>query len=172
MTTGLRFSLLLTVSFWLFSDLPSLLLFPISWEISRVSPLCGFRAKTDKGIVWLVPTPTETNATHRATMLIGFISLFNGIWNILHFPKKDDLRIAKNYRGITRTSIAKIYNVLLLNHIEPEINLRHHKFWQSVEFSVFVQNPRCDTIIYRLLQGIWLHTKREDGANTSRLRCP
>ena len=30
--------------------------------------------------------------------------------------------IAKNYRGTTLTSIeAKVYNALLLNHIEPEI---------------------------------------------------
>ena len=41
---------------------------------------------------------------------------------ILPFPKKGDLRIAKNYSGITLTSIAvKIYSSLLLNHIEPEI---------------------------------------------------
>ena len=38
------------------------------------------------------------------------------------FPKKGDLEIAKNYRGITFTSIAaKIYHALLLNYIELEI---------------------------------------------------
>ena len=36
---------------------------------------------------------------------------------ILPFPKKDDLRIAKNYQGITLTSIA----ALLLNHFKPKI---------------------------------------------------
>ena len=37
-------------------------------------------------------------------------------------PKKDDLRIAKNYPGIILTSIAaKIYNALLHNRIEPNI---------------------------------------------------
>ena len=37
-------------------------------------------------------------------------------------PKKGDLEIAKNYRGITLTSIAaKIYNGRLINCIEPEI---------------------------------------------------
>ena len=42
---------------------------------------------------------------------------------ILPFPKKGDLRLAKNYRGITLTSIAaKIYNALLRNRIEPEID--------------------------------------------------
>ena len=41
---------------------------------------------------------------------------------IIHFPKKGDLRFAKNYRGITPTAIAaKIYNTLLLNSIEAEI---------------------------------------------------
>ena len=37
---------------------------------------------------------------------------------ILPFPKKGDLGLAKNYRGIT----AKIYNALLRNRIEPEID--------------------------------------------------
>ena len=42
---------------------------------------------------------------------------------ILPFPKKGDLRLAKNYRGITLTSIAaKIYSVLLRNLIEPRID--------------------------------------------------
>ena len=41
---------------------------------------------------------------------------------ILLFPKKGDLGLAKNYRGITLTSIAaKIYNSLLRNCIEPKI---------------------------------------------------
>ena len=42
---------------------------------------------------------------------------------ILPFPKKGDLVLAKNYRGITFTSIAaKIYNALLRNRIEPKID--------------------------------------------------
>ena len=42
---------------------------------------------------------------------------------ILPFPKKGDLGLAKNYRGITLTSIAaKIYNALLRNHIVPQID--------------------------------------------------
>ena len=41
---------------------------------------------------------------------------------ILPFPKKGDLGIAKNYRGITLTAIAaKVYNALLLNRIRPEV---------------------------------------------------
>ena len=42
---------------------------------------------------------------------------------ILPFPTKGDLWLAKNYRGITLTSIAaKIYNALLRNRIEPKID--------------------------------------------------
>ena len=42
---------------------------------------------------------------------------------ILPFPKKVDLGLAKNYRGITLTSIAaKSYNALLRNRIEPKID--------------------------------------------------
>ena len=40
---------------------------------------------------------------------------------ILPFPKKGDLGLAKNYRGITLTSIAaKVYNAQLRNRIEPK----------------------------------------------------
>ena len=42
---------------------------------------------------------------------------------ILPFPKKSDLGLAKNYQGITLTSIAaKIYNALLRNRIETKID--------------------------------------------------
>ena len=41
----------------------------------------------------------------------------------LPFPKKGDLRLAKNYLDITLTSIAaQIYNALLRNRIEPKID--------------------------------------------------
>ena len=43
--------------------------------------------------------------------------------SILTFPKKGDLVLAKNYRGITLTSIIDtIYNALLPNCIEPRID--------------------------------------------------
>ena len=42
---------------------------------------------------------------------------------ILLFPKKSNLGLAKNYRGITLPSIAaKIYNSFLCNRIEPKID--------------------------------------------------
>ena len=55
---------------------------------------------------------------------------------ILPFPKKDDLGLAKNYRGITLTSIAaNIYHALLCNRIEPKIEkiLRKNQngFWRN-----------------------------------------
>ena len=49
---------------------------------------------------------------------------------ILPFPKKGDLGIAANYRGISLIPIsAKIYNKMLLNRIRPEIEkvLRHNQ---------------------------------------------
>ena len=54
----------------------------------------------------------------------------------IHFQKKSDLGIAKNYRGITLTSIsAKIYNAFLRNRIELKIKnlLRKHQnaFWRN-----------------------------------------
>ena len=52
------------------------------------------------------------------------------------FSKKGDFRIAKNYRGITLTSIvAKIYIARLINHIEPEIEKilwkNQNGFWRK-----------------------------------------
>jgi len=63
----------------------------------------------------------------KGEMLLSFC---NSVYNkeqikwdcILPFPKKGDLDLAKNYRGITLTPIAaKVYNSLLLYQIQPEI---------------------------------------------------
>ena len=64
---------------------------------------------------------------------------------ILPFPKKGDLGLAKNYRGITLTSIAaKIYNALLRNRIEPKID------------NILWKNPTTSQIltIRRILEGV------------------
>ena len=82
----------------------------------------------------------------------------------------------QNSQGLPRTTLTfiatKIYNALQRNSIEPkylvrtkmvfdEIDPRHLKFWLSVEFlNVFVQKHWGNTIIRRLLQGIWLHIHR------------
>ena len=51
---------------------------------------------------------------------------------ILPFPKKGDLRLAKNYLSITLTSIAaKIYNALLHNPIEPILRKNQNGFWRN-----------------------------------------
>ena len=72
---------------------------------------------------------------------------------ILSFPKKGDLRLAKNYRGITLTSIAaKIYNAFLTNCIEPKIEKILRKNQNSF------QKNRSTTsqilTIHRILEGV------------------
>ena len=82
---------------------------------------------------------------------------------ILPFPKKGDLGLAKNYRGIILTSIAaKIYNALLRNRIEPkidnilrknqnggEIDPQPHKYWSSVEsLKAFGQKKLQVTLLF------------------------
>jgi hypothetical protein len=43
-------------------------------------------------------------------------------FQIIPFPKKGDLSLATNYRGISLLSIAaKIYNKLILNHLVPKV---------------------------------------------------
>ena len=63
-------------------------------------------------------------------ILLGFCNnVYNGNsidkWTegcILPFPKKGDLGVTDNYRGITLTAIAaKIYNSMLLNRIQPTL---------------------------------------------------
>ena len=72
---------------------------------------------------------------------------------ILPFPKKDDLGLAKNYQGITITSIvAKIYNALLCNRIEPKVDniLRKNQ-------NVFQRNTSTTAqilTIRRILEGV------------------
>ena len=73
---------------------------------------------------------------------------------ILPFPKKGDLRIAKNYRGITLTSIAaKIYNALQQNRIEPKIDniLRKNQNGFPRNRSTISQI----LTIRRILEGVW-----------------
>ena len=93
---------------------------------------------------------------------------------IFLFPKKDNLRITKNYQGITFTSITtKIYYALLLNCIEPEIEkiLRKNQNGFQWNWSTISQILTIHQILgihaksleatlfffYRFLQGIWLH---------------
>ena len=119
----------------------------------------------------------------------------NGVYNqnavhrwikgcILSFPKKSDLRITKNYRGITLTSIAaKIYNVLLPNCIEPKIEKILRKNQNGFRrnrsttpqiltirriLGVYAKKPCGNNIIYRLFQGIWQLIQREDRINTKK----
>ena len=96
--------------------------------------------------------------------------------NKVPFPKTGDFGKPKNYWGITLTSIAaKIYNTLLLNCIEPEIEkiLRKNQNGFRRNLSTALQI----LTIRQILEGFcaikpWgniiicslLHSQREDGA--------
>ena len=73
---------------------------------------------------------------------------------ILPFPKKGDLGLAKNHRGITLTSIAaKIYNARLCNCIEPKID---NILWKNL--NGFQRNRSMTSqilTISRILEGVW-----------------
>ena len=71
---------------------------------------------------------------------------------ILLFPKKDDLGLAKNYQGITLTSI-EIYNALICNCIEPKIENILRKNQNN-----FRRNRSTTSqilTIRRILKGVW-----------------
>ena len=72
---------------------------------------------------------------------------------IFPFPKKGNLRFTKNYRGITLMSIvAKIYNALLLNCIEPKIDnilwKNQNGFWRKISTTSKILT------IYQILEGV------------------
>ena len=82
---------------------------------------------------------------------------------ILPFPKKGDLGLAKNYRGITLTSIAaKIYNALLRNRIEPKIDniLRKNQngFWRnrSTTSQILTIRRILEGVRAKNLQATWI----------------
>ena len=101
---------------------------------------------------------------------------------ILPFPKKGDLGLAKNYWGITLTSIvAKIYNALLRNRIEPKIDnilwknengFRRNRSPTSQILTIRrilegarAKKPTGDVTICRLYQGLRFHSQGEGGTN-------
>ena len=52
-----------------------------------------------------------------------------------------------------------------------EIDPRPHKYWLSVEFEkAYGQKPTSNNIICRLYKGLWFHTQRVGGANSTRIR--
>ena len=72
---------------------------------------------------------------------------------ILPFPKKGDLELAKNYRGITLTSIAaKIYNALLCNCIETKIDNILRKNRNGFRRNKFMTSQILT--IHRILEGV------------------
>ena len=95
-------------------------------------------------------------------------------------PKKDDLGLAKNYRGVTLTS--KIYNALLRNRIEPKIDnmLRKNQngFRRNRSTTSQILTIRrileglwaSDITICRLYQGLRFHLQRKDGTNPTSIR--
>ena len=105
---------------------------------------------------------------------------------ILPFPEKVDLGLAKNQRSITLASIvAKIYNPLLHNRIEPKIEnilrknqngFRRNRSTTSqiltiVEFlKVYVQKTYWQQHYLSTLQGFWLHSHKKDGAISTLLQ--
>ena len=102
---------------------------------------------------------------------------------IVPFPKEGDLGIAKNYRGITLTTIAaKIYNDLL-NHTEPKIEkiLRKNqngfqRNWsmtsqiltiRRILEGIHAKKPEVTLLFVNFSKVFDLHSQREDGANSS-----
>ena len=91
---------------------------------------------------------------------------------IFLFSKKGDLRLAKNYRGITLTSIAaKIYNTQLRNCIEPKIDNILRKNQNGFQRNTSTTSQILT--IRRILEGVRAkiyRSQREDGKNCTSIR--
>ena len=86
---------------------------PVSWEISPSGPLCGFRAKPDKEILWPAPIQTERNATHCVTTLI---ILFNNIrsFKLSNGSKYFYVILIIEFRHKVKAFQALLFNMILL----------------------------------------------------------
>ena len=78
------------------------------------------------------------------------------IGGILPFPKKGDLGVAGNYRGITLTAVAaKIYNKMLLNRLRPHIAPLLRKNQNG--FRTNRTTPAQILALRRIIEGIKAH---------------
>ena len=77
----------LTFSWLLYSVYCPSLFHLVSWEISRASPLWEFRTKTDERILWLTPTPTETDAIHSVTSVVLFQAIHFNISTVFVYTQ-------------------------------------------------------------------------------------
>ena len=131
-------------------------------------------------IVFWLYTALQCQSTMSSNSLV--FHTYGGISSSLAaflFSKKSDLGLTKNYRGITFTPIAaKIYNALQRNRIEPKIEkiIRKNQNGFRGNRSTISQILTIRRILEgvrtkkpRDNNGVWLHTQREDGANTTRL---
>jgi len=65
-------------------------------------------------------------------------------------PKSGDLSIGGNYRGISLSSIvAKIYNMIILNRIHPEIDIEGVKEHQLPAIITFIDFCKAFDLIHR-----------------------
>ena len=107
---------------------------------------------------------------------------------ILPFPKKGDLGLAKNYWGITLTSVAaKIYNVLQRNRIERKIDnilrknqndFRRNRSPTSqiltirrILEGVRAKKPTGNITICRFYQGLGFHSERRWNTSYKHTAC-
>ena len=113
--------------------------------------------------VWKTRKVNDCNALYNENIVFRWT---NGC--ILPFLKKRDL--AKNYQGITFTSIAAtLYNAVLFHHMEPEIEkilwknqngFRRNRSTTSQiltihrRIGVRTKEPQGDSLVRRFLQGV------------------
>ena len=102
---------------------------------------------------------------------------------ILPFPKKGRPQISQELPRYNTSIAAKIYNVLLCNYIEPKIeniirkNQNGFRRNRSMTLQILTirrilegiraKKPTGDNTICQLYQGLWFHSQREDGKNST-----
>ena len=83
------------------------------------------KSRKSEGLVEIPPEERKIRTFDGIFLrLYNVVCKQNTIDTIFQFPKKDKLRIRKNYRGISRTAIVfKFYFALLLNRVQLEVEI-------------------------------------------------
>ena len=159
----------------------------LGWLVNICWDMCGNLMENKIGVEGKIYSKQSWDKTLYANLFNSSTRQMDEGMHPNPFPKKGDLGLAKNYWGITLTSIAaKIYNALLRNCIESKIDnilrknqngFRRNRSTTSqiltirrILEGVRAKKHTSDITICRLYQGLRFHSQRKDGTNPTSIQ--